>query len=386
MRLLSLFCLLLPISLLAQSYTPGTLYSSPDSLITYQAGNIPLILSVPHGGYLRPDSIPDRDCSGCVYVRDAYTQELSQWINEQLIAMTGCYPHVITNLLDRRKLDANRSLTTATSGNVEAEPAWYAYHDFIDSAKQSILRDFGKGLFIDLHGHGHEIQRLELGYLLRDTVLRKGDDFLNMPSTVELSSIRSLVLNHPEGSSHADLLRGPLSLGQQLEGRTYPSVPSADDPAPMEGDPYFRGGYNTARHGSRDSGAIDAIQIECNQAVRFEEEERERFGDSLAIVLWGYLEHHYFSDLSTCLTTSNSSIIDHKIVVYPNPILDRFYVKVAEGPVYLKVVDQWGRVREDRVVGVGEVEIGVKDWEAGVYWVGLWGEGRLLGWRRVVKL
>ena len=29
------------------------------------------------------------------------------------------------------------------------------------------------------------------------------------------------------------------------------------------GDSYFTGGYNTVRHGSRDGGATDAIQMEC---------------------------------------------------------------------------------------------------------------------------
>lgn len=35
-----------------------------DKYIEYRPGNLNLIISVPHGGTLRPDSIPDRD-AGC---------------------------------------------------------------------------------------------------------------------------------------------------------------------------------------------------------------------------------------------------------------------------------------------------------------------------------
>lgn len=62
-----------------------------------------------------------------------------------------------------KKLDANRSIITAADSNATAEAAWYAYHNFIDSAKAKTLSQIGRGLFFDLNGHGHTIQRLELG-------------------------------------------------------------------------------------------------------------------------------------------------------------------------------------------------------------------------------
>ena len=64
---------------------------------------------------------------------------------------------------------------------------------------------------------------------------------------------------------------------------------------PKAGDAYFRGGYNTERHGSSTDGSVDAIQIECNrEGVRDTESNRLDFAMSTAEVIKQYLEAHYF--------------------------------------------------------------------------------------------
>ena len=106
---------------------------------------------------------PDRNCSGCVTVKDSYTQELAREIAAALIFKTGCYPHLIINKLHRKKLDANREIIEATDSNSATEVYWHNYMNFIDSAKRSISSKYQKGVFLDIHGHGHAIQRIELG-------------------------------------------------------------------------------------------------------------------------------------------------------------------------------------------------------------------------------
>ncbi|MDF1558759.1 MAG: hypothetical protein P1P83_00995 [Bacteroidales bacterium] len=142
----------------SQSFIPGSSYFGRADYIEYVAGNLPLILSVPHGGNLEPAEIPDRTCGETV--TDSYTKELAASVQEKIMELTGCTPHIIICHLKRTKLDMNREVDIATCGNEFADTAWNEYHTFIDSAKAAVVRSSGKGLLIDLHGHGHAIQRL----------------------------------------------------------------------------------------------------------------------------------------------------------------------------------------------------------------------------------
>lgn len=106
----------------AQPYVAGEVYHDAARAIEYHAGDAPFVLSVPHGGALAPDSLPDRDCEGCSYLRDSYTQELAREFILAYRARTGCSPHVVINLLHRRKLDMNRDLAEATDSLAAKEP------------------------------------------------------------------------------------------------------------------------------------------------------------------------------------------------------------------------------------------------------------------------
>ncbi|MCC7505889.1 MAG: hypothetical protein IT259_11335, partial [Saprospiraceae bacterium] len=177
---MSLLCLLCGL-LSAQTFTPGQTYFGVNNYVEYRAGNLPIIISAPHGGDMAPAAIPDRTCPNAVTVNDGNTQALCRQIDTAIQMRFGCYPHIVINRLARRKLDANRDLPEAACDNPLAEQAWFDYHEFIDSAKTAVTATYGRGIFIDLHGHAHTIQRLELGYLLSGAELRKPDDSLNLP-------------------------------------------------------------------------------------------------------------------------------------------------------------------------------------------------------------
>jgi hypothetical protein len=283
----------------AQSYVPGVAYFGNNNYVEYVAGNLPIILSAPHGGLLSPAALPDRDCSGCSTVNDFNTQELARAVASALYARTGCWPHLVVNRLHRRKLDANRDLPEAADGNAIAGQAWAEFHDFLGEAKHQVALQFGKGLYVDIHGHAHAIQRLELGYLLYAEELQLTDSLLNLPQYLQYSSIQHLARHNAQALSHAALLRGQQSLGAMLQQHGYAATPSDSDPYPMDGEAYFSGGYNTARYSSYSGGAIDGVQIECNRAgIRDSLSQVTRFADSLAVSLLDYLAAHYFQDMA----------------------------------------------------------------------------------------
>jgi hypothetical protein len=269
-------------------HVAGQFYAGRHGYVEYQAGNLPIVLGAPHGGGLTPSEIPDRTWG--TTGRDSRTQELARSFATAIHELTGRYAHIVINRLHRSKLDANREIGEAAQGNLLAQDAWADWHMFIEAAKDTILAQYGHGLYIDLHGHGHDIQRLELGYLLSRSELELTDQEMIDQDLASESSIRAL--SQSTSASFPALLRGTNSLGTLLQSRGYASVPSQwiQDPG---GAPYFTGGYNTRRHGSSDGGLISSIQIECNwQGVRDSEANREAFAAALVSALDIYFETH----------------------------------------------------------------------------------------------
>jgi N-formylglutamate amidohydrolase len=350
----------------SQAYVPGNSYFGRANYIEYIAGNLPVIISVPHGGNLTPAEIPDRTC-GDETVTDSYTRELAESIRQEVHKITGCTPHVIICHLKRTKLDVNREEETATCGNEYAAIAWQDYHRFIDSASASVERISGKGLLIDLHGHGHTIQRLELGYLLSSTQLRYSDAMLDEAAVINQSSIRNLTGTNVTGLNHSALLHGLYSLGTMFEAKGFPAVPGIDEPFPLVGEPYFSGGYITERHGSVIDGTIDAIQIECNHDVRFEETARDNFAAATATVLLDYLIRHYFPGLpqTYCNQTGIESPVNKEFGVYPVPFNEILTVRAAI-PCQLSIYNMKGELLMTEPV-TGEEIINMEELIDGIY-------------------
>jgi N-formylglutamate amidohydrolase len=303
------------------NFIAGKSYFSESDYVEYIVGNSPFIISVPHGGSLKPSEIPDRNCTNCTYVMDTNTQELGRAIGEAVFRQWGCYPHIIVNRLHRIKLDANRDKPEAADGNFLAEKAWEAYQNYVDAAKSEVNKNYGKGIFLDLHGHGHTIQRLELGYLLTANELEKSD--LNTQKIINYSSFKSLATNNLQKTKHNDLLRGDFAIGTLLSQKGFPAIPSKQDPYPAAADPYFNGGFNTLRNGSMDEGTMDALQIETNYTgVRDNATNRKRFGDSLATTMKIFFQKYYFPNFPFCTNTAlqEKTVIEKNI--RPNPFCD----------------------------------------------------------------
>lgn len=293
------------------AYTPGQSYFGRDGYVEYIAGNAPVILSAPHGGELTPPEIPQRSaaiCGGTATVgRDRNTRELALAIQRRYFARFGRYPHVVVNHLHRSKLDANRPLLEAACGNARAQAAWNEFHDFLNTARAAVGRTSGRGWYMDIHGHGHAVQRLELGYLLRDAQLDLSDAALDATGAYEdTSSIRTMSA-HAKGLAFSAVLRGSGSLGTLYASNGFPAVPSSTHPTSAEGEAYFSGGYNTRRHtcgaeagplGGATGGAVCGVQIEANYTgVRDTQANMDRFGDVTADVLDRYLTMHWGLDL-----------------------------------------------------------------------------------------
>ena len=266
-----------------------------SDMIKVSSGDIPLVISAPHGGTLTPNEIPNRSCSGITTVRDRNTTELADEIRYQMKQDFGVEPYIVLALIHRKKIDLNRDVDLATCGHTVGKEVWQEYHRKIEEAIQSAIEEYGGAIFIDLHGHGHEIQRLELGYLLNNEELRAS--YEGMGSTedlVEESSLKNLINLIPD-IDFQDVLTGEKAFGTIMENEGIPSVPSLQDPFPYPEEAYFNGGYNTRRYSSDDYPEVFGWQIEAHyNGVRNSDENRNAFAKAFSKAIMVQLEEYVF--------------------------------------------------------------------------------------------
>ena len=280
-------------------YYPDSVYYGREKYVEYYAGDLPIILSAPHGGRLTPDEIPDRTYG--TTVTDDNTYELTKTVMDTMVARFGGRPHVILCRLKRTKLDANRDSVEAAQDDKYALRAWQEYHHYIGIAKKKIETDYGSGLFFDMHGHGRNPDgfydlRNWLGYLLSGIELDLSDAVLNTNNFKNETSIRALV--DSSSSSFIEVLRGANSFGAILDSLGFKSVPSVNDPGPG-GMRYFSGGYNTVRHGSKNGGMISAIQVEAPKpGIRENQTTWSKYSSAFVSTIYIYYTRHLKRNLS----------------------------------------------------------------------------------------
>jgi hypothetical protein len=318
---------------------PGTLYyidtGDPGDTV-YLAGDLPVIITVPHGGAAAPDDIPDRatDCESSISTgNDANTIDLACDIVEAIMNMThGKYPHVIINNLSRSKIDQNRGWgEDCNPVDGRGGQAWTDFHErFTGSvAIGAVLDRFGTGLYIDLHGKPNSgspdyslyWESVMIGYNLYGSVLSNSDDTLNVPANgyIEKSSLRFLSAYTSSRIDFAELLRGKVyqheSFGSLLQkglnainrkyDKDYSVVPSAYLKAPTL--LYLSGEYNIqafcgVKDGSMDnmygytgSRFISGFQLEVCHDIRDGDPPalRKDFARKVAYAIRKYLARHY---------------------------------------------------------------------------------------------
>jgi len=301
LHLFLLLTLFLPLSrsVAQPTYTPGEVYRGLNNYTEYIAGNLPLIITAPHGGTDPASALPNRTYG--TTSTDLNTAELSRAIRTACSNSYGRWPHVIICRVPRTKIDCNREIVEGAQGVAATEAVWNEYHNLIRMAKEAVTSSHGRGLLIDVHGHGHTLQRIELGYNLTTSTLNQSSF-----TTADKNSSCIRELANRTRVTFQELLRGSLSLGTFLTTRGYPSIPSLTDPNPGKtngtDNDYFSGGYTVEIHGtmSPNTGTINAIQMECNfTGVRDSSESRAAFAAELVSALEEYFPLHVGMKLNT---------------------------------------------------------------------------------------
>lgn len=286
MRRFLLFPLLL---LLAQVLIAESRYGT-KKWIEYAVGASPLVISAPHGGLLMPEEMSDR--SSGVLDTDLHTADLARKIAAAWNGKAEAPAHLVLSLLHRRKLDPNREFAEATQGNPLAATAWKEYHGFLREAIDAAVSRHGFAFLIDIHGHAHEIRRVEIGYGITGDQLNATDAVLDASGVAARCSLADLAARTQGGL--AALVRGPRSLGALYEAQGFRAVPSPSDPGPGK-NKYFNGGYIVRAHAAAPgTPRCDGVQLEMPRpGIRDTEENRARFAKATAEILHQFLGERY---------------------------------------------------------------------------------------------
>lgn len=270
--------------LLSFAVEPEASQFGTKNYVEYIPGDLPLILCSPHGGDLKPEDIPDRTYG--VTGADANTQQLTKAVAEEIAKLGGHRPHLVLSHLHRSKLDPNREVKEAAQGNADAINAWKEYHQFIEKAREVVVKQHGQAFLIDMHGQSHPGERVELGYLHKPEELDQPAEKLNEPEFVAQGSLAHLM--RKSKLPYTELLHGKASFGALLEAKGYRATPSPRLPVPDQ--PYFSGGYTIVRHCQPPT---TGFQLEANRIrLRDTEANRRKFAQTLASVLEEYLRVH----------------------------------------------------------------------------------------------
>jgi len=258
-----------------------------SSLVQRHRGEMPVILTCPHGGTQVPPGVRERDTASTpadclpVLTRDRETAEITLSVAQKIFDLTGLSPYVVIANYHRRFIDANRSVECAFT-DPNALPFYGEYHgritDYVNEIRE---QNDNHGFLFDIHGKVLiESDPADI-YLGTDN---SGLGIDNRGSLLPGFERENLFMQH----GFAGLL---LSVRRVSEGIPAPSVfqyrlSPANATAPENAS--VDGGFTIRQYGS----FINSIQVELANTVRLDAEKRLLVGEDLALSIINFVRRY----------------------------------------------------------------------------------------------
>lgn len=217
------------------------LISWKQELIETIEGDLPIVITAPHGGTQAIPGSPERsnkDLPQFVTVLDTRTDELARQTAKQVEKLLGKKPWVVIAKFARKYADANRPEKYGAESD-QAKEQHKLYHEAVRHAVDSVREKFGEGILIDIHGQGAD----------KATVFR---------GTQNLKTVAGLT---------DEVLFGPKSFLGVLESEGIKVFPAAKEVQEKENSK-FDGGYTVQTYGLNQKDGIAAIQLEFGASYR----------------------------------------------------------------------------------------------------------------------
>jgi N-formylglutamate amidohydrolase/glutamine amidotransferase-like uncharacterized protein len=217
--------------------------SKPNRFASFEAGDLPIILSAPHGGRGEIPGVPERK-DGSVRSfntnSDINTDKLTEQLADALEKKLGKRPYTVIAQFHRRYLDANRLARDAYESK-NARAPYRAYHDALATARHDVIRRWGGGLLLDIHGQGADPKAIFRGTQNGDTTSHLVDRF------------------------GQEAVSGKTSLFGRMAQQGFRVIPAINS---TNRETRYAGGYIVRTYGSGSGGTLDAIQLELGRGLR----------------------------------------------------------------------------------------------------------------------
>ncbi|MHA1194055.1 MAG: hypothetical protein ACTSP9_17500 [Promethearchaeota archaeon] len=246
--------------------------------VKYYQGNLPLIISVPHGGKSKIEEIPERKRG--IRGIDKNTIEIAIELIEQIKKICNLQkngpngpkiPCFVFSLVSRSIIDLNREKSTAFVNTSKlANEIYRFYHSKVEEYIHLNLEKFNRSLLIDIHGF--ESDKRPPGY--RDVELILGTN-----------NLKTLFPEPIPKKEHGKNVRGKIvkrfnKIGIQIAPGHH-----------LRREYVLTGGYITKKYGATNIKNSQSIQIEFSDKIRIHDKDlRSRVLFNLAEIIIHELE------------------------------------------------------------------------------------------------
>lgn len=213
-------------------------------LVTVERGDLPIILSAPHGGSERIPGVPERtgdNANRFVRTADFRTAQLTAELADAIEEKLGKRPYVVVARFHRKYIDPNRPAKDAYESE-RAKPHYDAYHAALAKARADVTKRFGRGLLLDVHGQG----------TTKHAIYRGTQNGKTTAHLVEKFGRESLT--------------GKDSIFGRIAAQGITVIPPVD--SDKNETRSYSGGYIVRTYGSSEGGTVDAIQLELGRDLR----------------------------------------------------------------------------------------------------------------------
>lgn len=251
-----------------------------ENLVTFFKGELPILLTAPHGGNKQPGDIAGARVQEKGYkVRstetfsrdfDENTYELSWLLADRLQEKLGEAPYVVTAEFHRKYVDVDRNnrllgvhelpYENHAYDDPAGEKYYQQYHNKIHQYVEDIKHRFeGEGLLFDIHGSVLKNNKIVVGMVTYDPLdfqrnFRRGH--VSVDSLIARFGLDPLY--HPHS--------GFLSM---LHGKPLPGkIQTEAVPSDRFQKASLTGGFTVITYGSNRPDGINALQLACSQKLR----------------------------------------------------------------------------------------------------------------------
>jgi N-formylglutamate amidohydrolase len=240
-----------------------------------QSGDLPILITAPHGGWLAIPGVPkrvgpegERKSGKFVTAQDSRTFELATSVAKRLEDITGKKPYLVASKAHRQYMDPNRPEKEAVE-HPKAAAVHGAFHGQVREFVDELRKKFPHGaLLLDIHGQS----------AFPDTLIRGTQNGTTVMRMIEQQGVAAL-------TGEASILGFMAAKGVKVEP---PNTPPGKPPEPGG----YNGGWIVRSYGSHTTNGVDAIQLEFGSALRSDVKRREEVADLLAEAIKTYTGKH----------------------------------------------------------------------------------------------